>query len=169
MFVRVSFCIWWSWTVKKRRPEKFATLYEVTTSCLILTRIWKNLIGDCLFCLKLQAIDSSSKQEPIYFSIQSYQFISSFLQTGTCSNIDIVLQNIRSLYSVVIHKLNRSYDYVERLIRMKLWYIYTLPWSESKYITNFSNNKNRLSLFILCIANWLYVIVNSMLTSLTYL
>ena len=92
-------------------------------------------------------------------SILSIYFL--LLQTGTCSNIDIVFQNIRSLYSVVIHKLNRSYDYV-------VWYIYTLPWSESKYITNFSNNKNRLSLFILCIANWLYVIVNSMLTSLTY-
>ena len=73
----------------------------------------KNLIGDCLFCLKLQAIGSSSKEEPIYFSIQSYQLISSFLQTGTCSNIDIVLQNIWNLYSVVIHELNRSYDYME--------------------------------------------------------
>ena len=138
------------------------TLWSYDVMSNINSYMKKNLIGDCLFCLKLQAIGSSIKQEPIYFSIQSYQFIFSFLQTGNRSSIDIVFQNIRSLYFVVIHKLNRSYDYV-------VWYIYTLPWSESKYITNFSNNKNRLSLFILCIANWLYVIVNSMLTSLTYL
>ena len=117
IFEKICLSAWVLYLVVMDSKEKKAwkvcnTLwsYDVMSN---INSYMKNLIGDCLFYLKLQAIGSSSKQEPIYFSIQSYQFISSFSQTGTCSNIDIVLQNIWSLYSIVIHKLNEFYEYME--------------------------------------------------------